>query len=215
MGTFGKRTMNTADPSPRRNAGGQARQVAPLWSDCITKADLKALEKGQIPAWATMSRMQVIGLALVAAIFVLGAVTYYGTELVRDLRYAGTYSVAYDLRASEGKCKRYMFLITDCTAKIHSAGRAQPETTAFLMFFRSGDGADLIPVRSSVDASAVSIRYAVDDVLLNRTLSLLAVTLFFSWLAWAFFDCLRNGRYKDGAAYEALQQYVGQHSTPA
>jgi hypothetical protein len=82
------------------------------------------------------------------------------------------------------------------------------------MFFRGGDGAEMIPVRSSVDASAVSIQYAVSDVLLNRALSLLGITLFFGWIAWMFLDCVRKGRYKDGPGHEAVRQYVALHSSP-
>jgi len=78
------------------------------------------------------------------------------------------------------------------------------------MFFRSGDGAELIPVRSNVDGSAVGIQYAVSDVLFNRILSLLGITLFFFWIAWKFVDCIRKGRYKDGPGHEAIRQYVTQ-----
>jgi hypothetical protein len=81
------------------------------------------------------------------------------------------------------------------------------------MFFRGGDGADLIPVRSNVDASAVGIQYAVSDVLLNRTLSLIGITLFFGWIAWVFLDRVRKGQYKDGPAHEAVRQYVALHSS--
>jgi hypothetical protein len=83
------------------------------------------------------------------------------------------------------------------------------------MAFSSGDGEAMIPVRSTVDASAVGIQYAVSDVLLNRTLSLLGIMLFFAWLAWVFLDLIRKGRYKDGRGYEAVMQYVALHSRPA
>jgi hypothetical protein len=76
------------------------------------------------------------------------------------------------------------------------------------MFFRSGDGAEMIPVRSNADASAVGIQYAVSDVLLNRTLSLIGIILFFGWVAWMFLDCVRKGRYQDGPGHEAVRQYV-------
>ena len=69
-------------------------------------------------------------------------------------------------------------------------------------------------MRSSVDASAVGIQYAVSDVLLNRTLSLLGIALFFSWVAWTLLGNVRKGRYKDGPAYEAVMQYVALHSRP-
>jgi hypothetical protein len=216
MGEFGKRTANMTHGAPLRYASDGPRQSAPVWSDQISRRDLKALEKGQLPAWTNMSRLKLLGLAFFVAAMVLGSLAYYGPELVRDLRYAGTFRVADDLRATDGRCKRYVFLVTFCSVKIHSARDERSTTsTEFLMFFRSGDGAAMIPVRSSVDASAVGIQYAVSDVLLNRTLSLLGIALFFSWIAWIFLDCVRKGRYQDGPAHEAVMQYVALHSRPA
>lgn len=215
MGDFGKRTMNAAQEPPLWHATGTPRQSTPTWSDQISNRDLKALERGQLPAWTNMSRLKLVSLALFVVAMVLGAVGYYGPELARDLRYAGTFRVADDLRATEGRCKRYVFLVSLCSVKIHSVrNERSTSSTEFLMFFRGGDGADMIPVRSSVDASAVGIQYAVSDVLLNRALSLLGITLFFGWIVWMFLDCLRKGRYKDGPAHEAVRQYVALHSSP-
>ena len=73
----------------------------------------------------------------------------------------------------------------------------------------------MIPVRSSADASAVGIQYAVSDVLLNRTLSLLGVTLLLGWMAFVFLNFLRNGRYQGGPAHEAVAQYLALRSSPA
>jgi hypothetical protein len=214
MGDFGKRTVNATQAPLVRHASGGV-QSTPAWSDQISKRDLKALEKGQLPAWTNMSRLKLLGMALFVVAMVLGALAIYGPELARDLRHAGTFRVADDLRATDGTCKRYVFLVSLCSVKIHSVtSERSPSSTEFLMFFRGGDGAAMIPVRSSVDASAVSIQYAVSDVLLNRTLSLLGITLFFGWIAWMFLDCVRKGRYKDGPGHEAIRQYVALHSSP-
>jgi len=214
MGDFGKRTVNARQEPTVRHASGAPQESAPAWSDQISKRDLKALEKGQLPVWTNMSQLKLLGLALFVVAMVLGAVGFYGPELARDLRHAGTFRVADDLRATEGRCKRYIFLVTFCSAKIHSVMSEQSTySTEFLMFFRGGDGAELIPVRSNVDASAVGIQYAVSDVLLNRTLSLLGITLFFGWIAWVFLDRVRKGQYKDGPAHEAVRQYVALHSS--
>jgi hypothetical protein len=212
MADFGKRTVNARQEPPVRYALGAPQESAPAWSDQISKRDLKALEKGQLPVWTNMSQLKLLGLALFVVAMVLGALAFYGPEVARDLRYAGTFRVADDLRATEGRCKRYIFLVTFCSAKIHSVRNEQSTySTEFLMFFRGGDGADLIPVRSSVDASAVGIQYAVSDVLLNRTLSLIGIALFFGWIAWVFLDRVRKGQYKDGPAHEAVRQYVALH----
>src|SRR5262245_13993589 len=162
MGEFGKRTANTMQGATLRHASDAPRQSAPVWSDQISRRDLKSLEKGQLPAWTNMSRMKLLGMALFVVAMVVGAVALYGPEVVRDLQYAGTFRVADDLRATEGRCKRYLFLVTLCNAKMHSVRNEQSKSsTEFLMFFRSGDGEQLIPVRSTVDASAVGIQYAV------------------------------------------------------
>ena len=55
----------------------------------------------------------------------------------------------------------------------------------------------------------------MSDVLLNRTLSLLGVTLFLGWMAFVFLNCLRNGRYQNGPAHEAVAQYLALRSSPA
>jgi hypothetical protein len=211
MVEFGKRTMNARQEPPRQGSGAQS---TPALSDQISERDLKALERGRLPVWINMSRLKLLSFALLMVATALGAVAWYGPELARDLRYAGTFSVAYDLRATEGRCRRYVFLVSLCSAKIHSIVSEQSaSSTEFLMVFRDAGGADMIPVRSTVDASAVGIQYAVSDVLLNRTLSLLGIIVFFGCAAWFFFDCVRKGRYKDGPAYEAVRQYVALHSS--
>jgi hypothetical protein len=216
MVEFGKRTVNATRGATFQHASNAPRQSTPDWSDQLSSRDLKALEKGRLPAWANMSRLKLVSLAFLMVAITLGAAAYYGPDVVRDARYAGTFKVAFDLRATEGKCKRYMFLVSLCSVKIESVTNEWPaKSTEFLMSFRSGDGEAMIPVRSSVDASAVGIQYAVSDLLLNRALSLLGIALLFSWVAWFFFDCVRKGRYKDGPAYEAVMQYVALHSRPA
>jgi hypothetical protein len=216
MAEFGRRTGAATAGKPRAFASGAPRETTPASSDLISKGDLKTLEKGELPSWTTMSRAQLIGIGLFVIAMVMGAVGFYGPDVVRDLRNAGTYRVAHDLRATDGNCTRYAFLVTLCSAKIHTVGRAElPTTNHYLMFFRSGDGEQMVPVRSAADASAVGIQYAVSDILLNRTLSLLAVTIFFSWISWIFFTLVREGRYQGGRAHAAILQYVALHSSPA
>ena len=125
MGKFGKRTMNAMQASPRWDASDAPRQSTPAWSDQISERDLKALEKGQLPPWTNMSRSKLLSLAFFVMAMVLGAVAFYAPELARDLRYAGTFRVADDLRATEGRCKRYVFLVSLCSAKIHSVRNAR------------------------------------------------------------------------------------------
>jgi hypothetical protein len=214
MGDFGKR--NVRHSAPRQHAPRAQQEATPQGPDLISKRDLKALERGRMPVWTNMSQMKLVGFALLMAAMAFAALAFYGPEVARDLRNAGTYDVAYDLRATEGTCRRYVFLVSLCSAEIHAAGSGQSvSSTRFLMFFNSGDGAAMIPVRSSADASAVGIQYAVSDVLLNRILSLLGVTLSFGWMTVVFLNCLRSGRYQDGPAHEALAQYLALRSTAA
>jgi hypothetical protein len=110
-------------------------------------------------------------LACGAGLYVL--VVNYAPDLIRDHRLAGTWQPAYDLRATDGKCERTNFVITFCSAKIKSVARPDqaPISHSFLMFFSSGRGEALVPVRSTTDRAAVSIFYSADTKLLNRTLS--------------------------------------------
>ena len=99
----------------------------------------------------------------------------YGPDLWRDHRLSGTWQPAYDLHVTDGTCRRTNFVITTCDAKITSLARPDqaPISHSFLMLFSSGGGELLVPVRSTTDRSAVSIFYAADTKLWNRTLSLM------------------------------------------
>jgi hypothetical protein len=102
-----------------------------------------------------------------------GLVASYGPDILRDHRLAGTWQPAYDLQAMEGKCERTNFVITFCSAKIKSVanpGQA-PIAHRFMMLFAGGGGEALVPVRSTSDRTAVSIFYAAETKLWNRTLS--------------------------------------------
>ena len=129
-----------------------------------------------------------------------GLVVSYGPDILRDHRLAGTWQPAYDLQAMEGRCERKNFVITFCSAKIRSVanpGQA-PITHRFMMLFTGGGGEALVPVRSTIDRAAVSIFYAAETKLLNRTLSfvftagILALfsvfALFACWKALNHFD---------------------------
>jgi hypothetical protein len=102
-----------------------------------------------------------------------GLVVSYGPDILRDHRLSGTWQPAYDLQAMEGKCERKNFVITFCNAKIKSVanpGQA-PIAHRFMMLFAGGGGEALVPVRSTTDRTAVSIFYAAETKLWNRTLS--------------------------------------------
>lgn len=101
----------------------------------------------------------------------------YGPDLVRDHRLSGTWQPAYDLQVTDGKCKQTNFVLTTCDAKIKSVARPDqaPIPHSFMMFFSSGGGEALVPVRSTTDRSAVSILYAADTKLWNRTLSFIVM----------------------------------------
>ena len=105
-----------------------------------------------------------------------GLFVSYGPDVLRDHRLAGTWQPAYDLQATEGKCERTNFVITRCSVKIKSVAKPDQAPTAhsFLMLFTGGGGEALVPVRSTTDRTAVSIFYAADTKLWNRTLSFIS-----------------------------------------
>jgi hypothetical protein len=106
-----------------------------------------------------------------------GLVASYGPDLLRDHRLSGTWQPAYDLRALDGKCRRINFVVTFCSARIQSVARPDqpPVSHSFMMLFAGGGGEALVPVRSTTDRTAVSIFYAAEAKLWNRTLSFVSI----------------------------------------
>jgi len=123
------------------------------------------------PATGFPFRSLIASLACGAMLY--GLVVSYGPDLLRDHRLSGTWQPAYDLRAVSGKCERTNFVVTRCSAKIKSVARPElaPTEHGFMMLFTGGGGEALVPVRSTTDRAAVSIFYAADTKLWNRTWS--------------------------------------------
>lgn len=136
------------------------------------------------PTTGYLIRSFLFAVACCAGLFAM--FTNYGPNIVRDLRLAGTWQPAYDLRAVEGKCERTNFIITFCNSKIKSVAAPDqaPITVSFMMLFSGGGGEALVPVRSTKDRAAVSIFYAADAKLLNRTLSFIAVVVILMLMAF-------------------------------
>ncbi|CCD95324.1 hypothetical protein BRAO375_4150007 [Bradyrhizobium sp. ORS 375] len=161
--TFGKRQSGMG-ASARTYNPGMAAEISPVATQAPSPAEA-APAKGSPIRWA------IVMLACGALLY--GVLISYGPDLRRDRRLAGTWQPAYDLRATEGKCKRRYFLVTTCEAKIASIAQPDkaPMSIEFFMLFSGGGGEALVPVRSTVDRAAVSIYYAAETKLWNRTLS--------------------------------------------
>src|ERR1700761_3454264 len=163
MTQFGKRIAAGPAVSPNR-PDNQQPDVG---------AALAAVTTGKLPAWTTMGPIKLlIGVLLFAGGLYVTTVKYAG-DLVRDVRLAGSWQVAYDLQAFDGSCPRHNFVVTLCSASIRSKaepGRA-PLASQFMMLFSGGGGEMLVPVRSTKDPSAVAIAYAAETKLANRTIS--------------------------------------------
>ncbi len=169
-------------------------------------AALDVAKTGKLPPWTKFGPIRlVISMAGVAAFFYF-LLLPVGSDVLRDHRLAGSWRPAYDMQATDGHCKSYWFLLTDCTAKIISV--AEPDQPAvashFIMSFASGDGERLVPVRSTVDPSVVTIGYAAETKLWNRTLSFVAWTFFAGLAFYSMARLLMSGRYKGGAAHREL-----------
>ncbi|MGH6714167.1 MAG: hypothetical protein ACREEK_35075 [Bradyrhizobium sp.] len=155
--SFGKRQAGVGAAAQTVNAG-----MAVPYGQVITEAPGPT---GHPIRWL------ILLLAIGAALY--GMFASYGPDLLRDNRLAGTWQPAYDLRAVEGKCERKNFVITFCNVKIASVARPEqaPIAVSFMMLFSGGGGEAMVPVRSTTDRAAVSIHYAAEAKLLNRTLS--------------------------------------------
>jgi hypothetical protein len=193
---FGRRTAAGSAASPSRQ-GGQRADVG---------AALAVVKAGKLPAWTTTGPIKQVILLLIVATGLYFLTTTYAGAILRDIRLAGTWQVAYDLRAVDGSCTRHNFIVTFCSAKIRSNAEPNraPVTSEFMMLFSSGGGEMLVPVRSTTDRSAVAIGYAAETKLMNRTMTFIGLTgvlaAMFIWLV----NSLATGRYKGGAAHRAL-----------
>lgn len=218
MAGFGKRGVAGAAAATRTQVsrGVWHRQEELVPSDLISKRELKQIDKGYMPVWCRMGRVQLLSFVVLLPLFVVAGLWSYGPDVLRDHRLAGTYAVAGDLRATDGQCRRHAFLVTLCSVKLRGPdSNAPPVRTDFMMLFRSGEGAPMIPVRSTVDPSAVGIRYAVTDVLWTRTYSLGMGAIGFMGLWWMFANGLRRGRYRGGAAHAAALDYAASRARSA
>ena len=125
MTQFGKRIAAGPAVSPNR-PDNQQPDVG---------AALAAVTTGKLPAWTTMGPIKLlIGVLLFAGGLYVTTVKYAG-DLVRDVRLAGSWQVAYDLQAFDGSCTRHNFVVTLCSASIRSKaepGRA-PLASQFMM----------------------------------------------------------------------------------
>jgi hypothetical protein len=155
--SFGKRQAGVGAAAQTVNAG-----TAVSYSQAITEAPGPT---GHPIRWLLLL------LAIGGAIY--GLFVSYGPNILRDNRLAGTWQPAYDLRAVEGKCERKNFIVTFCNTKIASVARPDqaPIAVSFMMLFSGGGGEAMVPVRTTTDRAAVSIFYAAEAKLLNRTLS--------------------------------------------
>ncbi|MBR0822748.1 hypothetical protein [Bradyrhizobium liaoningense] len=126
---------------------------------------------------ATGSPIRWLIALLACGAMLYGLIASYGPDILRDHRLAGTWQPAYDLRVTEGKCERTNFVITFCSSKIISVARPDqtPITHKFMMLFSGGGGEILVPARSTTDRNAVTILYAAETKLWNRTISFVSV----------------------------------------
>lgn len=216
--TFGRRrtgTITGVAPQMRRAAAlsatpagadtAQAPTATPGISHPKTPSrDATAVLSGKTPRWAAVSAGQLsLGVAVILAMLA-GLLYFQGGELLRDLRYAGTYKPTNSATVSNGDCTRYQMLLTLCDATIVDKESGNRWTTRFMVSFTGMGGEPLVAMRSTTDPRVIVLGVAAIDYLWNRTLTLgllvLALGIFFAVGARK----LATGRYKDGAAFHAL-----------
>jgi hypothetical protein len=167
---------------------------------------LAAVKTGRLPYWANVGPVRIVVILLAAAATFWWLILPYAGDILRDHRLAGTWQPAYDMQVTDGRCTRHNFILTVCNATLKS--RAEPNQTplqiGFMMAFSSGSGQPLLPVRSTVDPARLTVAYAAETQLLNRTLTFIVMA---GGLATAFLtglSALLQGRYVGGAAHRAL-----------
>lgn len=196
MVEFGKR-------KPANTTAAYSRPVEnPV--DLATAAEV--VSTGKLPFWSNISSVSFAMMMVAAAGLLWWLVLPYGGDILRDYRLAHTWRPAYDLTATDGKCTRHQFILTTCNATLKSLAEpnAAPIDVSFMMAFAGGGGEAMVPVRSAANPSQVSIAYAAETQLFNRTLTFVAIV--FGLLATVFIglNALLKGQYKGGAADRAL-----------
>jgi hypothetical protein len=142
MAQFGKRNAVAAQPVRGRRGLGtplqntHARNASPH-SQADVAAALTVASSGKVPSWTTFGPLRFVALALGTAAILWYVTATYAGEIWRDHRLAGTWQTAYDLRAVDGSCKRYQFVMTFCSAKITSLAEPDraPVVSEFIMGF--------------------------------------------------------------------------------
>ena len=191
----------------KRTSSGRAGDSIKLKSAHVdVAAAVEAVKARKLPSWTEIgpARLFFAMCAVGAGLWFITA-TYAG-NILRDIRFAGSWQPAYDLRADSGSCTRHNFILTICSAKITSlsdAGHA-PIESKFMMGFSSGGGELLVRVRSTVDPSAVAIGYAVETKFMNRMLTFIVMTGTLVGLLYLCVSMLLQGRYQGGPAHIAL-----------
>lgn len=167
---------------------------------------MDAIQRGKPPYWVQQSMGALIFILLLSLATLGLMAANYGPGLARDLRLAGSWTPAPDLRAENGVCENYQFVLTLCSATLvsPSAEGEHLENTSFMMSFTRGGDEALLPMRSTRDPSAVAIGYAAQDELTNRTLSFAVYSLIFLLLPFAVVRRVARGQYKGGRAHRAL-----------
>lgn len=196
MAEFGKRK-----PAATMQAYGR-----PVHKPVDLAAAAEVVSTGKLPFWSHTSSFTFAIMMVAAAALLWWLVLPHGGDILRDYRLSGTWRPAYDLAAVEGKCTRHQFILTTCNAKLKSLAEpnAAPIDVSFMMGFADGGGEAMVPVRSTVNPSQVSISYAAETQLFNRTLTFLAALLVLLAVVFVSLNALLKGQYKGGAADRAL-----------
>jgi len=196
MAEFGKRNV----------AGGARAHERPEAAPADLAAAIAVVKTGKLPYWAKMGPLRLV-IVLVAAIgWFWWLILPYGGAVLRDVRLAGTWQPAYDIQIVAPKCTRYNLTLTICSATLKSLAEPDqaPVAVDYMMLFKSGGGERLVPVRSTVDPSALTIAYPAETLLTNRLLTFLVIAFGVAVIVLAAGASLLRGRYVGGAAHRAL-----------
>ncbi len=106
---------------------------------------------------------KIFGLAalLLASIVVLYSVV---PDLVRDLRYRDSYVLSPMLAVQSAKCRRYVFVVSNCTVRYADIVRPEVAGSVETMSFGSWGGERVRMVQSSRDPAQVSFTLAAEHV---------------------------------------------------
>lgn len=204
--TFGKRGISSNPSgvvSPSRNSVQQPKPqaVASSLSEASRLTELPDDMTEIPPHWVNLSFSRLLFSAMFCSAMLAFGLYLQMPYLMRDAHLAQTYELDLSVKVNHGDCTGFTILhFCEVSFTTENNGITQTENTHFFVTALDIDKQLLMPVRSTADASAISVDYAVNEALPNRIWSMIIWGLLGVALILNLVFLLVMGRYQGGPA---------------